>query len=356
MAREPAGRDGPSRHGGFAMGAGDPAAVGQPSTAAFAGTRAASTAVTAGDDTGARGPSGGPSSPAADRSAGGGGSGLAGPTLAGSVAVVTGAAGGIGRAVARRLAAEGARVVLTGRDEDGLRGVDLGPGLAPAAVHPLDVRDEAQWDRVVAAVLAGLGRIDVLVSNAGAVDPGPHESLSPGRLRTLVDTNLLGAMLGARAVLPAMKAQGAGAIVQVASLGALVPMPFEASYAATKAAVRQFALSLRAELAGSGVRVSVVSPDSVDTPQLLQELACDEASLSFASEPLPADEVARAVVRAVRGGAPEVVVPVAGGLAARVAAAFPRLLLRLLPWLRRIGRRRMARMRAGRGPSRPGSS
>jgi NADP-dependent 3-hydroxy acid dehydrogenase YdfG len=266
------------------------------------------------------------------------------------VAIVTGAAGGIGQAVARWLAAEGARVVLTGRDEDGLRGVELGPRLAPAAVHLLDVRDEGQWDRVVAAVLAELGRIDVLVSNAGIVDPGPHESLSAGRLRTVVDTNLMGAMLGARAVLPAMKAQGGGAIVQVASLGGLVPMPFEASYAATKAAVRQFALSLRAEVAGSGVRVSVVSPDSVDTPQLLEELACDEASLSFASEPLSPDEVARAVVRAVRGGAPEIVVPAAGGLAARVAAAFPRLLLWLLPWLRRIGRRRMERMRAGRAP------
>jgi predicted NBD/HSP70 family sugar kinase len=90
-----------------------------------------------------------------------------------------------------------------------------------------------------------------------------------------------------------------------------------------------------------------VSPDSVDTPQLLQELACDEASLSFASEPLPAEEVARAVVRAVRGRAPEIVVPASGGLAARMAAAFPRLLLRLLPWLRRSGRRRMERMRAG---------
>jgi short-subunit dehydrogenase len=160
-----------------------------------------------------------------------------------------------------------------------------------------------------------------------------------------VETNLLGALLGARAVLPGMKARGAGAIVHVGSLGGLVPMPFEASYAATKAAVRQFSLSLAAEVAPAGIRVSVVSPDSVDTPQLRQELAFDEASLSFASAPLPARAVAEAVVRAVRGGAPEVLVPPAGGVAARIAAAFPRLLLRLLPWLRRAGRRRMDRMR-----------
>ena len=303
----------------------------------MAGRSAASPAVT-----------GGAVAPAAGPAPVGGRDGLAGGALDGAVAVVTGAAGGIGRAVARRLAAEGARVVLTGRNEDGLREVDLGPGLAPAAVHLLDVRDEAAWDRVVAAVLAELGRIDVLVSNAGIVDPGAHESLSPGRLRTLVDTNLVGAMLGARAVLPAMKARGRGAIVQVGSLGGLVPMPFEASYAATKAAVRQFALSLRAEVAGSGVTVSVVTPDSVDTPQLAQELELDEASLSFANPPLPPEAVARAVVKAIRGGAPEILVP-AGGLGARMAAAFPRLLLWLLPWLRRSGARRMKRMRAGSG-------
>jgi NADP-dependent 3-hydroxy acid dehydrogenase YdfG len=319
MAREPAGRDGPSRDGGFAMGAGDPAAVRQPSPAAKAGRADASPPVT-------------------------------GNALAGAVAVVTGAAGGIGRAVARRLAEEGAWVVLTGRDEEALSGVDLGPGIAPAAVHLLDVRDAAAWERVAAAVLEAFGRIDVLVSNAGIVDPGPHESLSPERLQALVDTNLLGAMLGARAVLPPMKARGGGAIVHVASLGGLVPMPFEASYAATKAAVRQFALSLRVEVAASGVRVSVVSPDSVDTPQLLQELAFDEASLSFASPPLPPEAVARAVVKAIRSGAPEVLVPAAGGLAARMAAAFPRLLLWAVPWLRRAGSRRMRRLRAPSAP------
>jgi short-subunit dehydrogenase len=125
-------------------------------------------------------------------------------------------------------------------------------------------------------------------------------------------------------------------------------MPFEAAYAASKAGLRQFSLSLRAELAGSGVTVSLVTPDSVDTAQLEAELLHDEASLSFASAPLPADAVGRAVLAALRTGAPEVMVPAGGGFAARLAAAFPRLLLWLLPFLRRSGAKRMAKIRAAR--------
>jgi NADP-dependent 3-hydroxy acid dehydrogenase YdfG len=267
-------------------------------------------------------------------------------SLQGRVALVTGGAGGIGQAAVRALAAEGVRVVLAGRHEEALRAVDV-PG-APAMIVPLDVRDAAAWELAIAAVLRDLGRLDVLVHSAGTLDVGPLEMQPPERLRTIVDTNLTGALLGTRAALPALRATR-GAIVHVASLGGLVPMPFEAAYAATKAAVRQLSFSLRAELAGSGVTVSVVSPDSTDTAQLAQELGHDQASLSFANAPLHPDEVGRAVLAAIRGGAPEVLVPAGGGLLARTAAAFPRLLLWILPFLRRSGARRMARMRGERG-------
>jgi len=268
-------------------------------------------------------------------------------SLQAKVVLVTGGAGGIGQAVARALAGAGARVVLAGRSEAALRAVDLGDGLAPAAVIPLDVRDAEAWDRAIATVVRDLGGLHVLVHNAGIVDPGPLEAISPDRLRALLETNLLGAMLGCRAALPALRARR-GAIVHVASIGGLVPMPFEAAYAASKAGLRQFSLSLRAELASSGVAVSLVTPDSVDTAQLEAELLHDEASLSFASAPLHPDVVGRAVLTAIRSGVPEVLVPAGGGIVARLAAAFPRLLLWMLPFLRRSGAKRMARMRAER--------
>jgi 2-dehydro-3-deoxy-L-rhamnonate dehydrogenase (NAD+) len=267
-------------------------------------------------------------------------------SLPGRVAVVTGGAGAIGQAAARALAGAGLRVALAGRNEAALRAVEL-PGGVPPVVIPLDVRDADGWDRAIAAVLREMGRLDVLVHNAGIVEVGPLEAAAPDRLRAVVDTNLLGAILGTRAALPALRPTG-GCVIHVASLGGVVPMPWEACYAATKAGIRQLSFSLRAELAGSGVSVSVVTPDSVDTAQLSEELRHDEAALSFANPPMAADEVGRAVLRAVRSGAPEVLVPAVGGFAARVAAAFPRLLLWLLPFLRRSGAKRMARMRAER--------
>ena len=272
-------------------------------------------------------------------------------SLQGKVVFVTGGAGGIGQAAGRALAGAGARLVLAGRSQAALRAVDLGDGLAPAALVSLDVRDAEAWDRAIATVVRDLGALDVLVHNAGIVDPGPLQAIPPDRLRALLETNLLGAMLGCRAALPALRASR-GSIVHVASMGGLVPMPFEAAYAASKAGLRQFSLSLRAELAGTGVTVSLVTPDSVDTAQLQAELLHDEASLSFASAPLHPDAVGRAVLLALRTGAPEVMVPAGGGFAARLAAAFPRLLLWLLPFLRRSGAKRMARMRAERARKR----
>lgn len=267
-------------------------------------------------------------------------------SMQGKVVLVTGGAGGIGRAVAALLAREGARVALSGRDPEALRGVPL-PG-GPHLLVPLDVRDAAAWERAVGAVLAEAGRLDAVVHNAGIVEVGPLETRTPDALRAVVDTNLTGALLGTRAALPALRSSR-GAVVHVASLGGIVPMPFEAAYAATKAGLRQLSFSLRAELAGQGVAVSVVSPDSVETPQLAHELRHDEASLSFANPALPPEVVAEAVLRALRSGPAEVLVPAGGGLAARIAAAFPRLLLRILPFLRRSGARRMARLRAERG-------
>jgi NAD(P)-dependent dehydrogenase (short-subunit alcohol dehydrogenase family) len=266
--------------------------------------------------------------------------------LDGSVALVTGGYGGIGAAVARRLAREGAAVVLTGRDASALAGVDLGPGEPRALRLPLDVGDAAAWEAAVRRVLAERGRLDVLVNVAGVLAPGALETSPVEEVERQVRVNLLGAALGCRAVLPAMRARGAGAIVNVASLGGIVPMPFESIYCATKYALRGLSFALRAELSGSGIRVTVVSPDSVETPQLLQELRHEEAALSFASPALAPERVAAAVLRAVRRGPPEILVPAASGLVARLLLGFPGLLLRLVPVLRRLGARRMARRRA----------
>ena len=265
--------------------------------------------------------------------------------LDGRVALVTGAAGGIGSAVSRLLARLGAAVVLSEPAEAALGSVDLGPGEGRALRLALDVGDAAAWEAAVRRVVAERGRLDVLVNNAGVVAPGALEALPAAEVERQIRVNLLGTALGCRAVLPVMRAQGAGAIVNIASLGGVVPMPFEAVYCATKYGIRGLSYALHAELAGTGICVSAVSPDSVDTPQLALEARHDEATLSFASAPLAPEAVARAVVRAVRTGKPEIMVPAASGLTARALLGFPRLLLMLVPLLRRTGARRLARRR-----------
>lgn len=265
--------------------------------------------------------------------------------LDGKVALVTGGYGGVGAAVARRLARAGAAVALTGRNQAALAAVDLGAGEGRALRLLLDVRDPAAWEAAVRRVLAERGRLDVLVNNAGVIAPGALESLPADEVERQIRVNLLGTAFGCRAVIPAMRGGGGGAIVNVASLGGIVPMPFEAVYCATKYALRGLSFALHAELAASGIRVSAVSPDSVETRQLLQELEHDEASLSFASPAMAPEAVAEAVLRAIRTGRPEILVPAVSGFLARLVAAFPGLVLRLLPFLRRAGARRMAERR-----------
>ncbi len=261
------------------------------------------------------------------------------------VVLVTGAAGGIGTAAACLLARHGARLVLADVDGAALARVQL-PAGSVALRAELDVSSPASWTRVLREVLERHGRIDGLVNVAGVVEPGRADALPVEQLERQVAVNLVGTMLGCRAVIPLMRARRMGAIVNVASLGGIVPMPGEAVYCATKHGVRGYSFSLRAELHHSGVDVSVVCPDSVQTAQLEHELDSGEAPLSFLGHAMSPDVVAAAILHALRRRNPEVLVPAVMGLIARMVMAFPGLALRLLPWIERRGRANMEKQRA----------
>jgi NADP-dependent 3-hydroxy acid dehydrogenase YdfG len=188
------------------------------------------------------------------------------PTLAGRVAVVTGASSGIGAAVARALAAAGASVVLGARRRDRLEAVAQAirreGGTADAV--PTDVRDEAQVERLVAAA-AQRGRLDVLVNNAAV---GFVRTVAEGRTeewRGTLDTNVLGTLFACRAALRHMLPLGAGDIVNVTSASAHEAWPYLAAYAASKAAVHALSGCLRAEVAARGIRVMTVEIHNVAT-------------------------------------------------------------------------------------------
>jgi NAD(P)-dependent dehydrogenase (short-subunit alcohol dehydrogenase family) len=174
------------------------------------------------------------------------------------VALVTGATSGIGRAIAERLAADGLRVIGTARGDVAL----------PSRVErvTLDVGDAASVDRCMAEVLARTGRIDVLVNNAGYLQAGAVEEVSIDAAKAQFETNFFGAARMIQAVLPTMRAQKSGHIVNVTSLAGVVPLPFWGFYNASKFALEGLTETLRYEVRPFGIHVSAVEPGAIKTP------------------------------------------------------------------------------------------
>ncbi|KPJ70031.1 hypothetical protein AMJ44_00935 [candidate division WOR-1 bacterium DG_54_3] len=263
------------------------------------------------------------------------------------VIVVTGAAGGIGSAVAHLFAEEGAVLVLSDIQEGKLEELNrtLKDSGNEVMVQTHDVTDPESWRRLMEKILDEFGRIDVLINNAGVVQPGAAENISIKHIRNQVEVNFLGTVYGCRAALRIMRAQNSGKIINVASLGGIVPMPGEAVYSATKHAIRGYSLSLFAELLDDPIDITVVCPDSVETSQLDYELLHDEAVLSFIGEPMKPEMVAQAILSASLKNKPEKLVPTLMGVFCRTGMAFPRIFFFLFPFLKKIGLRTMIKKR-----------
>lgn len=242
--------------------------------------------------------------------------------LKGAVVAITGGGRGIGLAIARAMAVQGAQVSLG----------DIDAKLAMQAAEPLngyggrlDVRDPASFARFLEATRREVGPIDVLINNAGIMPIGAFTEETAAMTDTQIDVNLRGVIHGCKAVLPEMLARGGGHIVNVASMAGAVPIPGCAVYCATKFAVVGLTQTLREEYRDSGVRFSTIMPSKVTT-----ELASgsDAARLPTVSP----EEVANAVVDAVKHGRREVAVP-------RYLGVTPALLDLTPHWLQRGLRR-----------------
>lgn len=190
--------------------------------------------------------------------------------LTGQVAIVTGASRGIGRAIALNLAEAGCDVVLAARDrtrlEDAAQAArGIGATGRTALPIPTDVKDERQVDSLVAKTLERFGRVDTLVNNAGLGRFGPVDELSVEDFDEMLAVNLRGAFLCTRAVVPAMKRQGGGAIVNIASVAGLVGNPKLSGYNASKFGLMGFSEATMLELRHFGIRVIAVCPGSTAT-------------------------------------------------------------------------------------------
>jgi NAD(P)-dependent dehydrogenase (short-subunit alcohol dehydrogenase family) len=231
------------------------------------------------------------------------------------VAMVTGGARGIGLATASRLVSDGWRVVIA--DVDGEEAVRAANGIG-ATGFALDVRDADAFTALVRRVEVELGPVDVLVNNAGIMPVGPFDAQPLDMDRRQLDINVLGVIHGTRAVLPSMRARRSGHVVNLASVAGKVGCPDIAVYSAAKHAVVGLTEALRREYGREGVKFTYVCPAFVRT-----ELISGAPGPRWPPPVLP-DDVARAIVRALRTGAVEVYVPRIARLATVLPAVLPR--------------------------------
>jgi NAD(P)-dependent dehydrogenase (short-subunit alcohol dehydrogenase family) len=183
------------------------------------------------------------------------------------VALLTGAASGIGLALSKELTARGADVWLTDIDTAALE--RAAAGLGPKANwHELDVRDSSAVRDLAERIAREAGSLDFMFNNAGIIMPGEVHDLDAEHFNRIIDVNIRGVVNGTLAAYPVMVRQRSGHIVNTSSLEGLAPAPLLASYAMTKHAVVGLSTSLRFEAARYGVRVSVICPSAVDTPML----------------------------------------------------------------------------------------
>jgi NAD(P)-dependent dehydrogenase (short-subunit alcohol dehydrogenase family) len=248
--------------------------------------------------------------------------------LHGKRAVVTGGSRGLGFALARELREQGARVAICARGEEQLFRARAKLGDDVVAI-PCDVSDRAQ----VEAFIDEVGPVDVLINNAGVIAVGPWQTQTHDDFRELMDIQFWGVVHTTLAVLPSMIERGGGRIANVTSIGGKVSVPWLLPYNSAKFAAVGFSEGLRAELAGTGVKVTTVVPGLMRTGSFLAAyFKGDRAALEYGlfapisgtpATTVSADCAARRIVAALRRGEPELTLGLHAKLAARATGVAP---------------------------------
>lgn len=224
------------------------------------------------------------------------------------VLLVTGAASGIGAAIAQSAVARGHRVMLSDVNEQAVRARALSLG-SRAAGCVLDIRNPAAWVKAFEATEAAFGAVDVLVNNAGITHTGHASDLGPQQHRDILEVNLLGAITGTCTAIERMTVQGRGHIITVCSMTSFLPLPGYATYCGSKHGLRAFHHSVALEERDGPLDFTIIHPPSTRTDMLEQELADPACAISFAEKSYAPEEIAKTVVDAIVSKPVEVVFP-----------------------------------------------
>jgi NADP-dependent 3-hydroxy acid dehydrogenase YdfG len=225
--------------------------------------------------------------------------------LDGKVAIITGASSGIGEATAFALAAEGAKVAIAARRAERLDAIAKRIEASGGQVLPIvtDITDEAQVNHLVQKTKVELGRMDILVNSAGIGVFGTIDTGNPAEWRRAFDVNVLGVLYAIHAVLPLLKAQKSGHIVNISSVDGRIAQADAGVYSATKWGVNALSEALRQEVSKDNIRVTIIEPGLVDTPFI--DLISDPIIKQISEEelktitPLQGEDIARAIIYAV---------------------------------------------------------
>jgi short-subunit dehydrogenase len=232
--------------------------------------------------------------------------------LSGKVAVITGASMGIGEAIAKTFVDHGAQVVLLSRDSGRLEAARARIGNPDRTLAlACDVRHREEIDRVIGLTSHHFQRIDIWVNNAGHGLLDSVATVDMSNCRETFETNFFGAVEGMKAVIPIMKHQGSGTIVNISSVAGHIPIPFHGVYSATKFAMNAIGKAARIELAGTGINVLTVCPGYVQTDFAANAIRGSEPKRirPKAARGISAERVARAVLQGYLNNKREVVVP-----------------------------------------------
>jgi short-subunit dehydrogenase len=249
------------------------------------------------------------------------------------VIVVTGSSGGIGSAIVNKLASCDANIVAVYH-------LNLPLNFSHKNILWLqaDITNSADIDRLLAFTSQKFERIDVLINCAGLLEPGEFSSLEINQLKKMIDVNLTSTLTITQKVLSVMKSKGNGHILNIGSLGGIVPMPYSAVYSATKFALRGFSFSVAEELKGTGVNVSLITPGSVITKMLDYEAQANDSAISFLSKPINPIDVANAVLRVIHKPTIEKIIPFSQSFASRLLVFSPKIFSITYKLLHRLGK------------------
>lgn len=265
------------------------------------------------------------------------------------VVVIAGASRGLGLAMARQLADEGARLALLARNQDDLRNAEdhVASHHAQVISIPCDIRNQPEVEAAIALVIERFGRVDILINNAGIIQIGPIDNMAMGDFDDAMATHVYGPLFTMLEVIPHMRRQGGGRIVNIASIGGKIAVPHLIPYCTSKFALVGLSDGMRVELARDGIKVTTVCPWLMRTGSVYNIQVKGEHEREFAwfarsaSIPLLTINVERAahkVIEACRRGSPRLVMSIWGKAAMLVneltpgaMSAIERLANRLLP-------------------------